>query len=151
MTDEFKHIVRIAGRDLDGHKKIRHGLIGIKGVSHNFAYSVAEVSGIDPTKRLGDLEDSEIERLNDIILHPEKYNIPSWLYNRRKDRETGKDIHLVMSKLDLAKRWDINRLQKIKSYRGIRHKLGLPCRGQRTKSTFRKSGAVGVVRKKGGR
>lgn len=75
-------------------------------------------------------------------------SFPSWLLNRRKDVETGENSHLSGVALDLKKREDINRLRKIKSYKGFRHELGLPVRGQRTRSSFRRNKTVGVSKKK---
>ena len=69
--------------------------------------------------------------------------------NRRKDIESGETKHLIGSELELQKEFDIKRLKKIRSYRGLRHALGQPVRGQRTRSHFRakKRKAVGVLNK----
>ena len=78
--------------------------------------------------------------------------VPSFLKNRQNDFDGGKDKHLVGADLKLRKEFDIKRLRKIRSYRGIRHAVGLPVRGQRTKSNFRKnrkkSGSIGIKSKK---
>ena len=68
--------------------------------------------------------------------------------NRRKDCYTGKDLHLIGADIDLTKREDINRLKKIRAYRGIRHELGLPVRGQRTRANGRRGLALGVSRRR---
>ena len=69
--------------------------------------------------------------------------------NRRKDFETGKDAHYITTDLDMKKEFDVRRLKKIRSYRGLRHALGQPTRGQRTRSHFRKRGkTVGVQKSK---
>ena len=70
------------------------------------------------------------------------------MLNRQKDFEVGKNKHLVGSDLDLRKEFDIKRLKKIKSYRGLRHLVGLPMRGQRTRSHFRKNRSKGAGIKK---
>ena len=75
-------------------------------------------------------------------------SLPKWMRNRKKDYLTGKDIHLIGTDLDLSQREDIKRQKIIKSYRGVRHSAGLPVRGQRTRTSFRKGATVGVVRKK---
>jgi len=67
--------------------------------------------------------------------------------NRRKDLESGTDIHLSGQDVDIGRRFDIQRLVDAKTYKGVRHMLGLPVRGQRTRSSFRKGRVVGVVRK----
>ena len=76
-------------------------------------------------------------------------DVPIYLINRRNDFETGENKHLTTSDLDLKKEFDIKRLRKIKSYKGIRHAAKLPVRGQRTKSHFRKNrGKSGGIKKK---
>ena len=60
------------------------------------------------------ITDEEIEKLNDVIYNPAKYEIPSWIMNRRKDYETGKDMHLVGTDLTIMTENDIKRLKKIK-------------------------------------
>ncbi|MBU4308527.1 MAG: 30S ribosomal protein S13 [Nanoarchaeota archaeon] len=75
--------------------------------------------------------------------------LPEFLFNRLKDFETGENKYLVGSDLELKKEFDIKRLKKIKSYRGIRHAAGLPLRGQRTRSNFRKNRKkAGGIKKK---
>ena len=93
--------------------------------------------------------DEDVAKIEDIIENPQKFDIPSWMLNRREDYETGDDIHLIESDLDMILRDDLNRMKKTRSYKGRRHEVGLPVRGQRTKSTFRKSSSVGVKRSRG--
>ena len=69
--------------------------------------------------------------------------------NRRKDIETGEDKHLITSDIDFTVRNDVEREKTAGSWRGYRHMFGLKVRGQRTRCTGRKGGAVGVA--KGGR
>ena len=69
--------------------------------------------------------------------------------NRRKDVETGEDKHLITSDIDFTVRNDVEREKATGSWRGYRHMFGLKVRGQRTRCTGRKGGAVGVA--KGGR
>ncbi|RLG17601.1 30S ribosomal protein S13 [Nanoarchaeota archaeon] len=153
---EFRHIVRIAGTDLDGSKPVYIALKGIKGVSFMFSNAVAKALNIDRRKRLGELSEKEIQKIEEALSNPIKYGIPPFLLNRRKDYATGEDKHLVSSDLELTQDMDIKRLQKIKSYRGIRHALHLPVRGQRTKSGYtrppfrkqRRQMVVGVKRRK---
>jgi small subunit ribosomal protein S13 len=147
MPAEFKHIVRIAGKDLSGEKRVQLALADIKGVSAMMARAVAYAAKVDPMVKLGSLSKEEIERLEDVVSRPQAHGIPSWMFNRRKDDDTGKDIHLIGSDIDRAVRADIARERRIRSRRGIRHELGLPVRGQRTRSTGRKGMTVGVKRK----
>ena len=148
---ELKYFVRIGNTDLDGNKPIGHALLKIKGVSFMFSNAILNVSGVQKTKKAGYLTDEETIKLDEIIKEPTKFKIPSWLYNRKKDPEDNIDKHLVSSTLAFTQDNDIKMMKKIKSYRGIRHSLGLPVRGQRTRSNFRKNkGKVLGVKKKEG-
>ncbi|ADT83105.1 30S ribosomal protein S13 [Thermococcus barophilus] len=145
---DFRHIVRVAGVDLDGNKQLRWALTGIKGIGINFATMVCRVAGLDPFQKAGYLTDEQVKLIEEILEDPVKHGIPPWAVNRPKDYETGRDMHLIGAKLVMAWREDINRLRRIRAYRGIRHELGLPLRGQRTRSNFRRGTTVGVRRKK---
>jgi small subunit ribosomal protein S13 len=145
-------IVRVAGVDLNGRLPIQRSLTKIKGIGIRMAKSMAvafeKVSGISPLQRTGALNEEQTKKLEEVVLHPEKFGVPAWQLNRQKDFYTGLSTHLVMADLDLALREDLSRLKEIKSYRGLRHQWGLPVRGQRTKSTHRgKGGVVGVMKK----
>lgn len=146
----FKHIVRIANVDLPGEKTIRVALSDIKGIGMNFADAVCNAAGIDKNSRTGHLTDEQVKTLNDFVNNPAKHELPVWLYNRRKDYETSEDMHVVTGVLHFAQENDLKRLKKIKTLRGVRHIKGLPVRGQRTRSNFRKNKGkvVGVAKKK---
>ena len=96
---------------------------------------------------MGELDDETLEKLKNFIENDIE-SLPSWLLNRRKDYYTGKDLHLLSKDVDLAKKFDIERMIKIKCYRGIRHAKGKKVRGQRTRSTGRKGMTVGVIKKR---
>ncbi|ADI32740.1 ribosomal protein S13P [Staphylothermus hellenicus DSM 12710] len=144
----YRYIVRIAGTDIDGSLKTVYGLAEIKGVGVNLAYGICRRLGIDPEMRIGYLTDEEIKRIEDLLSNPSAYDIPSWMLNRRKDYVTGKDMHLIGAELIFYVKQDIEREKKIKSWRGIRHALGLKVRGQRTRTTGRLGLTVGVRRKR---
>ena len=78
-------------------------------------------------------------------------SIPSFMKNRQHDFDDGEDKHMYGPDLKLRKEFDVKRLRKIKSYKGVRHAAGLPVRGQRTKANFRKnrkkSGVTGGKKK----
>jgi small subunit ribosomal protein S13 len=97
--------------------------------------------------KLGSLTESDIQKLENVIRNPIKFGIYNWFLNRRKDTDTGQDLHLSGPDLEVVRRFDIQKMIDMKSYKGIRHMLGLPVRGQRTRSGFRKGRVVGVVRK----
>ncbi len=145
---ETRKVIRIARKDLNSELKLERSLWGIKGVGKNFAHAIRMVSGIDSSKKLGDLTEAELAKIEDIVQHPTKYNIPKWMLNHRWERETGEDSHYVESSLDFKKKTDIDFMKKTRTYKGVRHQLGQPVRGQRTKSHFRTGSAVGVTKKK---
>lgn len=146
--DRSKQIVRIINKDLFGHIQLCTALSKIQGIGYSFSNAVCNVLEFPKTKKIGTLEKEEIKKIEDVIKNPEKYKIPSYIFNRRKDMETGKDKHIITSDLKLTKEFDIKRLRKIKCYRGMRHSWGLPVRGQKTKGHFRKGKSMGVKKKK---
>jgi small subunit ribosomal protein S13 len=105
--------------------------------------------GLDLNQKIGYLSDKEVEEIEEKIRDPKSINIPDWMLNRRNDYETGETGHLIESDLMMTLRDDLNRMKKTRSYKGRRHEVGLPVRGQRTKSTFRKGSSVGVRRRRG--
>jgi small subunit ribosomal protein S13 len=144
----FKHIVRIADTDLDGSKPVMIALTGIKGIGLRMARAITNALGLNPRAKLGELDDETIEKLRKFVEEELEQHIPAWMFNRRKDPYSGKDLHLLAKDVDFAKMLDIERMIKIKCYRGVRHAKGYKVRGQRTRSTGRKGMTVGVVRKK---
>lgn len=147
MEEGFKHIVRIADTDLDGKKPVIHALTGIKGIGLRMARSITNHLSIPAMAKLGELDDETIAKLKKFV-EEEIETLPSWMLNRRKDYHTGKDLHLLNKDIDFAKMLDVERMIKIRAYRGMRHARGYKVRGQRTRSTGRKGATVGVVRRK---
>ena len=127
-NENARLIIRIAGKDLDGKKPIYMALTGIKGIGMRYATIIAKTyeknTKVKFDEKLNSITEAQDKILEDIILNPSKFNIPEWAMNRQKEFETGISKHKVMSELDLTVRTDIKRLQKIKSYKGERHKLG---------------------------
>lgn len=148
-SQEYNHIVRIVGNDIPGERKLIIGLTQIKGIGYNFATAILDNLKINPNSNVGYLTDSEVQSIEKLITDPSSANFPSWFLNRRKDVETGKDMHLLTSDIDFTLRNDIERERITSSWRGYRHLYGLKVRGQRTRCTGRKGGAVGVA--KGGK
>ena len=105
---------RIAGKDIPGHKKITFALQYIYGVGSHRAQKIVKQANIDPAKRARDLTSEEINKVQKLL---EEYAIEGDLRRRVND--------------------NINRLKRIKCYRGIRHIQGLPVRGQRTRTNAR--------------
>lgn len=141
-------IVRILSKDIEGRLKVYPGLTKIKGISWAFSNAICRILGINKNRKIGSLTDKEVGKISEFIKSPK---IPNFLMNRRFDFETGKNLHLNGSDLDLRKDFDIKRLRNIKSYRGLRHVAGLPMRGQRTRANFRRHRAksVGIKKKSG--
>ncbi len=148
--ENFNHLVRIANTDLDGSKQVSMALMKIKGVGFVFSNALCKMASVNHHEKIGYLPQNKVELLDAILKNPAKHEFPAWLFNRRKDYETGMDKHLLKSDLDFQKSNDIKRLRMIRSYRGSRHAAGLPVRGQKTRSNFRKNKGkvLGVQRKK---
>ena len=122
-------MVRIAGVDLPSNKRMEIGLTYIYGIGRPLALEILERAKVDPGRKVKDLTESEVIALRDII---KDYKVEGDL---RKDVQT-----------------DIKRLIDIGTYRGLRHKRGLPVRGQRTRTNARtkrgKRKTVGAGHKK---
>jgi small subunit ribosomal protein S13 len=144
---QLREIVRVATTDLDGSKPIGLAITKIKGISYAMSKAICNSAGIDPRKNLGSFTPDELSKIEKIIKSPKDFGIPIWLCNRRNDLKTGEDMHLSGADLIVAHKFDIQGQIDIKSHKGIRHMLGLPVRGQRTRSNFRKGRSMGVVRK----
>jgi small subunit ribosomal protein S13 len=156
MEQKLNPIVRMVSADLDGAKPIRQAFLKIKGISHSMINAICTQLKLDKNKKIGLLKEDEIKKIEESIKNPKKINIPSWMLNREKDHDTGEDMHLTGIDLRLRKEFDVKRLMKMKSYRGLRYSVGLPVRGQKTRSNFRKNkrkgrGSLGVRRKKVGK
>ncbi len=133
---------------VDGNSKLEFALTQIKGVGKRFAQAVIKVSEVDPRIRIGTISERDLNELEEIIMAPAEHGIPSYLLNRRKDPRTGTDSQILGSQLEISVKRDIDKMKRIKSYKGVRHHLGLKVRGQRTKSTGRHGLVVGVVRRR---
>lgn len=121
-------MARIAGVDLPENKRIDIGLTYIFGIGRSNVIKVIKTAGIDGAKRIKDLSEEEINKLQKAV---EQFKVEGDL-----SREVEQNI---------------KRLEEINSYKGLRHKRGLPVRGQRTRSNGRtrrgKRKTVGTVRK----
>jgi small subunit ribosomal protein S13 len=148
MSQEYKHIVRIANADIDGQENLLQGLTKIRGVGLRISKAIINQLKLDPSERLGYVAEDVISSIEKIIKDPVSAGLPEWYVNRPRDRMSGKMLHLIGSDLEFANKNDIDRLRRIKSWRGERHSLGLKVRGQHTRTTGRGGMAVGVSRKK---
>ena len=108
-------MARIAGVDLPRDKRIEYALTYIYGIGLSTSKKILEETGINPDTKAKDLTDDEVVKLRDVIDH--KYVV---------EGDLRRDIQM-----------DIKRLIDIGCYRGRRHRLGLPVRGQNTKNNAR--------------
>ncbi|MFB6076548.1 MAG: 30S ribosomal protein S13 [Candidatus Nanohaloarchaea archaeon] len=145
---DVQEIIRIANTDIDGTKRIADAIQDITGVGDAYANAVVANIDYDPETRIGALADDDLERIREVIESPEESGIPKFLRNRRKDRETGDDKHLIGADLMMKEEFDIRRMKEMESYKGRRHEMGLPVRGQQTQASFRSGEKVGVERER---
>lgn len=108
-------MARIAGVDLPREKRVEIGLTYIFGIGNTSATKILEVTGISPDTRVKDLTEDEIAKLRETI--DKEYKV---------EGDLRREVAL-----------NIKRLMEIGSYRGVRHRKGLPVRGQKTKTNAR--------------
>lgn len=149
MSDDsdFKYIIRIANSDVSGEERLANALTSIRGIGPRISNAIVQKLKLDPNKLAGKLDDKNVVDIENAIMNLNDY-VPDWLLNRQKDYDTGEDVHPVSVELKMTHDEDLNRMKKVKSYKGIRHASGHKVRGQRTYSNGRKGLALGVSRKK---
>ena len=108
-------MARISGVDLPNNKRIEIALTYIFGIGHKTAGDIIAATGVNPDTRVKDLTEEDVSKLRDYIDH-----------NVRVEGDLRRDTQ-----------YDIKRLIEIGSYRGVRHRKGLPVRGQRSKTNAR--------------
>ena len=108
-------MARISGVDLPREKRVEIGLTYIYGIGRTSADQILKAADVNPDTRVRDLTDDEVRRLSDII---------------NADYTVEGDLRREIA-------MNIKRLQEIGCYRGIRHRKGLPVRGQKTKTNAR--------------
>ena len=145
-SQEYRHIVRIVGNDIPGERKLIVGLTQIKGIGYNFATAISSTLKINQNSNIGYLTEENVQAIEKLILNPIEAKFPLWFLNRQRDIETGKDMHLLTSDIPFTLRNDIERERVTVSWRGYRHLSGLKVRGQRTRTSGRRGGAVGVAK-----
>jgi len=134
------------GNDIPGERKSLVGLTQIKGIGYNFATAILDSLKINSNSNIGNLTEDNVKAIEKLILDPIGANFPTWFLNRNKDFETGKNLHLLTSDIPFTLRNDIERERIMASWRAYRHLSGLKVRGQRTRTSGRKGGAVGVAK-----
>ena len=149
MSDDsdFKYIIRIANSDVSGEERLVNALTSIRGIGPRISNAIVQKLKLDPNKLAGKIDDKNVVDIENAIMNLNDY-VPDWLLNRQKDYDTGEDIHPVSVELKMTHDEDLNRMKKVKSYKGIRHASGHKVRGQRTYSNGRKGLALGVSKKR---
>jgi small subunit ribosomal protein S13 len=112
---EVQHMARIAGVDLPRDKRVEIGLTYIFGIGRKTASDIIAATGVNPDTRVRDLTEDEVSKLREYIDH-----------NCVVEGDLRRDVA-----------FDIKRLIEIGCYRGVRHRKGLPVRGQRSKTNAR--------------
>ena len=108
-------MARIAGVDLPREKRVEIGLTYIYGIGVTSSNRILQAAGVDPNTRVKDLTDDEVKNIANVIA----------------------ETQVVEGDLRREVAMNIKRLQEVGCYRGIRHRKGLPCRGQKTKTNAR--------------
>jgi len=141
--EDIQYFVRIGQTDLDGTKSVERALTDMNGVGRRVARIIAEKADVDRRDVIGALDEDQIDEIVDLV---QGYadEVPEWLTNHQRDFFTGETTHEVGNDLEMSRRQDINRMKMVDTYRGVRHKRGQKVRGQRTKSTGRTEGTIGV-------
>lgn len=141
--EDIRYFVRIGQTDLDGTKSVERSLTELNGIGHRAARLIAEKAEVDRRAVFGKLDDETIEGVVELV---EGYadEVPDWMNNHRTDYFSGETTHEIGNELSMTRRQDINRMKMIDSYKGTRHERGQKVRGQRTKSTGRTEGTIGV-------
>ncbi len=149
--ENFRGIVRIVGKDLQGQTQVKNALRHIPGIGHTLSASLTRIvlgkSDFKGDELVGNLTDEQLKSFEDIIKNPMNHGVPTFLLNRPIDPESGKPMHRVMSDLKFSVKTDIEKHVDMRSYRGWRHQMGQKTRGQRTRSTGRSGMTVGVMKK----
>ena len=109
-------MARVGGVDIPNDKKVPYSIRYIYGIGPSLASEIIEKANVDPDTKVGDMNDAELSRLRDVV-------------------ERGG--YLIEGDLKREIALNIRRLVDIGSYRGLRHRQGLPVRGQRTKTNAR--------------
>ncbi|KPN31833.1 30S ribosomal protein S13 [Halolamina pelagica] len=141
--EDLQYFVRIGQTDLDGTKSVERSLSELKGIGKRMARIVADEADVDRQATFGRLDDDDINSVVEVVENLGDH-VPSWMANRQKDFFSGETTHVTGSDLEESRRHDINRMKMISSYKGVRHERGQKVRGQRTKSTGRTEGTIGV-------
>ncbi len=147
----FRGIIRILGKDIDGHLKMNMALTHIRGIGFNaaqvFVNAIEAKLKIPRTTRAGDLTEEQIVQVEEILRNSQTAGLPAFAMNRQRDLESGTNKHAFASDLQFITKQDIQFQKDIKNWIGWRHTMGQKVRGQRNRTTGRSGLTVGVLKK----
>src|SRR3989344_3260827 len=98
--ENLDSLIRIMDKDIKSTKKVIAGLMRIRGISWAMSNGICKSLKINSAKRIGELTKDEIKKIEEFIKKPK---LPQFLLNRRKDIDTGEDLHLTGTDLDLRR------------------------------------------------
>lgn len=150
QESNVENVIRIMSTGISAHYNLLYGLSKIKGISIMFANAMCHTLKLDKNKKIADLKDEEITKIEEFLSNPKKAGLPSWLLNQRKELESGEDVHLASKDIDFNLLQLRRRLSKLKTYKGLRLRANLTVRGQRTKSNFRRNKTLAAMKSKRG-
>lgn len=150
-SKDFRGIVRVAGQDLRGHLTLASALCKVKGIGYNLAANLTIIArdelGLDAKELVGNFNDEDLEKLEALVKDPAAHGVKPFLLNRQSDPFKGGARHVVGTDLIFARRQDIEKIKRSRTWRGWRHQLGQKVRGQHTRTTGRRGMSVGVLKK----
>ncbi len=150
-SPDFSGVVRIVGRDMDGHLYLFEALRRVKGIGHTLAnaltIAIQRDLSLNPKTLVGDLTEEQMNKVEDLIKSPAAHGVPLFMLNRQKDFDSGENKHLLGTDLIFQQKQDIQREKDTRSWVGWRHSIGQKVRGQHTRTTGRSGMTMGVVRK----
>ncbi len=150
-SKDFRGVIRLAGKDMDGHLRVSEALRHVRGIGHNISnaliMAIERELSISPSALVGDLTEEQLNKIEEIARTPSSHGIPLFMLNRRRDYESGIDRHVLGLDLAFQTKQDLQREKDARSWIGWRHSLGQKVRGQHTRTTGRTGMTVGVLRK----
>ncbi len=150
-SKDFRGIIRLLGRDVEGHTTVRNALRKIRGFGHNAASNLMRVIlkelNVKPETLIGELSDQQLQAIETIAREPFKHGFKQHQLNHAKDPETGTARHLAVNDLIFAMRQGLEQERNTRSWKGWRLSIGQRVRGQHTRTTGRTGLTVGVLKK----
>ena len=148
---DFRVIVRVAGKEINGELNLERGLSKIRGIGLNLArnlcYAIERELGIKRSKLVGNLSDDEISKVEELLRNPPLHLSRKHYFNRPVDPSSGQTRHLISNDLLFEVRQDVQFEKDQRTWKGWRHSIGQRVRGQHGRTTGRTGMSVGVLKK----